>query len=241
MVFIFERDRFQRLELILKEEGLERLMNSSVMVLGLGGVGSNCCEALARGGIGNLSIIDMDIVEASNINRQALAFTSTIGRPKSQVMEEMIKEINPSCRVESLNIELRADNLNETLGSFPRPDYVIDCIDSVVTKGAIGAWAQENGFNIIAAMGAANKLDPLLLEFDDIMNTTYCPLSRTMRGIYKKFGVKEMEVIFSREEPMKIANPKSSAKGHTLGTMSYMPPIMGQMLAGRVICRLAQV
>lgn len=234
-----EDNRFERVKLILGDEGLTALRKSTVMVLGLGGVGSNCVEALARGGVGTLILIDMDVVDYTNINRQAIAFTSTVGRPKAEVMAEMVHDINPACQVYAEQQELDQQNIPTYLSQFPRPDYVIDCIDLVLSKAALAAWAQAEGLPLLVAMGAANKLDPLRFQFTDIHQTYNCPLAKKMRQEYRKFGVGEVEVLFSDELPRKVDNPVSTARSHTLGTMSYMPPILGQMLAGKVIRRLS--
>ena len=132
--------RFARLALLLGKEGLARLAEARVFVLGLGGVGSSCAEALARGGVGTLLLLDGDTVEESNINRQALAFVSTVGKSKVEVMQAMIADIDSDCRVETRDVFLTPDNLNEVLSSFPRPDYVVDCIDTVSQKLGIAAW-----------------------------------------------------------------------------------------------------
>lgn len=234
-----ESERFARLRLVLRDEGLQKLQNATVMVLGLGGVGSACAEALARGGVGNLIVLDRDVVEESNINRQALAFTSTLGKVKAQVMEGMIKEIQPDCKVIAEQIFLTPQNIAETLGQFPRPDYVIDCIDTISQKLAVYRWAAENNLNLLASMGAANRLDPTMLEFANIRKTYNCSMSRVIRSECKKRGIYGLEVLFSTELPFAVEKTGGNTKGETLGSMSYMPPIMGQMLAGRVIRQLA--
>ncbi|MGX7106514.1 tRNA threonylcarbamoyladenosine dehydratase [Hutsoniella sourekii] len=234
-----EPHRFSRLELLLGEDRLKALKESTVMVLGLGGVGSSCAEALARGGIGHLILIDKDTVDITNINRQALAFTSTIGRVKAEVMAEMVGEINPDCRVTADQVELDRDRTPDQLAGYPRPDYVIDCIDLVLTKAQVAYWCQGEGIPLLASMGAGNKLDPEYLRFDDIMNTRNCPLSKVMRREYRKLGIDHQEVLYSNQAPVNIKDPLSPDRSHTLGTMSYMPPIVGQMLAGKVLRRLA--
>lgn len=231
-------ERFSRLALILKDEGLRRLEKSTVMVLGLGGVGSSCAEALARGGVGTLILLDRDTVEITNINRQALAFTSTLGKAKADVMEAMVKEINPSCRVYSRKIFLTPDNIPSVLSSFPRPDYIIDCIDTVSQKLALAEWAIREEMPLLSSMGAANKLDPTKLSFSYIEDTSNCPLSRVMRKECRNRGIRKLEVLYSSEIPMKQGSDGRD-KASNLGTMSYMPPIMGQMLAGKVLCRLS--
>lgn len=223
--------RFQRLSLLLGQEVVEKLNKACVMVIGLGGVGSSCGLALARGAVGQLILIDGDIVEETNINRQALAFTSSLGQAKSKVMAKMVEEINPVCQVFERQIFLRADSLEEVLSSFPRPDYVIDCIDTVTQKLGIAEWAAKEKLPLLASMGAANKLDPSYLDFAYIEKTTNCSLSRVMRRECKKRGLKNLEVLYSKEVGLSFSDGR-------LGTISYMPPIMGQMLAGKVIRRL---
>lgn len=232
-------ERFARLRLLLGDEGLDALAASTVMVIGLGGVGSACAQALARGGVGSLVLLDRDVVEASNINRQAIAFVSTIGRVKADVMREMVADINPDCAVVADQIFLTRDNVAETLDAYPHPDYVIDCIDTLAPKLSIAQWCAERGVRLLASMGAANKLDPCQLEFADIRKTRNCPLSKVMRRECRRLGINRLEVLFSGEAPVEIERGESRAKADTLGSMSYLPPIMGQMLAGLAIRRLA--
>ncbi|MBG9980369.1 tRNA threonylcarbamoyladenosine dehydratase [Facklamia lactis] len=231
-------DRFARLRLLVKDEGLKRLSESTVMVIGLGGVGSSCAEALARGGVGKLILIDQDTVEASNINRQALAFTSTIGQVKAEVMAKMVHEINPECQVYSEQIALDSDNMASTLSAYPRPDYVIDCIDTVLAKLSLMEWCATEELPLLSAMGAGNKLDPSQLQFAYIEKTFNCLLAKAVRKECRKKGIRGVEVLFSKELPIKVELEDDSVKGRALGTMSYMPPIMGQMLAGKVLRRL---
>lgn len=228
-------ERFSRLALLLGEDGLERLAGSTVMVVGLGGVGSSCAEALARGGVGTLIVLDRDVVEESNINRQALAFISTVGRAKAEVMAEMVADINPDCTIHARQVYLNRDNLAEVFSQFPRPDYVIDCIDVVASKIEIAQWCAENHVHLIASMGGANRLDPSLLTFAKINKTQYCPLAKAIRLVCMRRRIRGLEVLYSTEAPARISG---TTKAETLGTMSYMPPIMGQMLAGKVIRRL---
>lgn len=235
-----ESERFARLKLLFKDEGLQKLQDATVMVLGLGGVGSACAEALARGGVGNLIVLDRDVVEESNINRQALAFTSTLGKVKAEVMEGMIKEIQPDCIVTAERVFLTRDTLAETLDRFPRPDYVIDCIDTITQKMAIYEWAAERGINLVASMGAANRLDPTMLTFANIRRTYNCSMSKVIRSECRKRQIYGINVLFSTELPFSVEKAAGAkTKGETLGSMSYMPPIMGQMLAGKVIRQLA--
>lgn len=231
--------RFQRLNLILKDEGLAKLQQSTVMVIGLGGVGSSCAQALARGGVGNLIVIDGDVVDITNINRQLIAFSSTVGRPKSEVMTELIHDINPQCQVYPLQKFIRSQNIEPDFASLPKPDYVIDCIDHFYGKIAIIQWCIEHQVPLLSSMGAANKLDPTQLLFDYIEKTSYCPMSKTIRLECKELGIGRVEVLYSMEKAVKIESYGSTAKADTLGSTSYMPPIMGMMLASKVIRRLA--
>lgn len=236
-----------RLRLILGDEALERLRNSRVMVIGLGGVGSSCAEALARGGVGSLILIDRDVVMPSNINRQALAFHSTLGKAKSEVMKQMTADINPECETFAVQMFLDKDRIPEQLGSLPRPDYVVDAIDTVSQKLAIAAWCRDEGIPEVAAMGGANKLDPTRLRFAPIEETLMDPIARVVRKECKKRGIRGLTVLYSDEVPREAQGKREAldSRGFVregasiLGTMSYYPPIMGQMLAGYVIRKLA--
>ena len=236
-----------RLRLILGGERLDVLAHARVMVLGLGGVGSSCAEALARGGVGSLVLVDRDVVTPSNINRQALAFQSTLGRPKAEVMRDMVADINPDCDVCAVQDFIDKDRVAEQLGSLPRPDYVVDAIDTVSQKLAIAAWCQAEGIAEISAMGGANKLDPTRLRFSRIEKTVVDPLARIVRKECRKRGIRNLMVLYSDEQPREAEGKRNAIDEHgfvregqsILGTMSYFPPIMGQMLAGYVICKLA--
>jgi tRNA A37 threonylcarbamoyladenosine dehydratase len=236
-----------RLLLILGEERLARLAQARVMVLGLGGVGSSCAEALARGGVGSLVLVDRDVVTPSNINRQALAFQSTIGRPKAEVMTQMVHDINPSCEVTAVQAFIDKDRVAEQLGALPRPSYVVDAIDTVSQKLAVAAWCQEQGIAEVAAMGGANKLDPTRLRFAPIEKTQVDPLARIVRKECRKRGIRGLTVLYSDEQPREAEGKRDVIDEHgfvregasILGTMSYFPPIMGQMLAGYVLRDLA--
>ena len=235
-------ERNERLMPIFGADGLTRLEKATVMVIGLGGVGSSCAEALVRGGIGHLILVDRDKVEASNINRQALAFHSTLGRPKVDVMAEMAHDINPSCVIEKHYLFISRDNLEALMAPYlVHLDYVIDAIDTISQKLALAELAQKEGFPLISAMGAAHKLRPELLRFDDISRTHTCRMSKDMRKECRRRGIDHLEVLFSTERPVTFPSGDAESNRSPLGTVSYLPPIMGQMIAGRVICRLAGV
>lgn len=232
-------ERLSRLKLLLKDEGLIHLHQSTVMVLGLGGVGSSCVTALARGGVGNLIILDKDTVEESNINRQFVAFYSTIGRVKVDVMTELIKDINPDCQVIGKQVFLEKETVGDVLSQLPKPDYIIDCIDTVSQKLAVAEYCMNNQIPLLSSMGAANKLDPTYLKFGYIEKTRYCRLSKVIRQECRKRGINQLEVLYSDEIRPQIDTISGGTKAQTLGSMSYMPPIVGQMLAGKVILRLS--
>ena len=220
--------RDTKLEIIMGREALDKLADATVLVLGCGGVGSNCCEALARGGIGHFVILDKDIVAPSNINRQAIAFHSTVGKRKVDVMEAMIRDINPAATVIKRTEYLLSDNIDEFFASVleqtdGKLDYVVDAIDT------------------ISSMGGANKLHPECLRFADIFDTVRDPMSRIMRKECKKRGIKSLHVLFSCEESVKTQprDPSNIHERTELGTASFMPPIMGQMIAGEVIRQIS--
>lgn len=233
-----EESATDRLRLILGDEGLSRLAGARVLVAGLGGVGSSCAEALARGGVGSLVLVDRDVVAPSNINRQALAFTSTVGRVKAEVMREMVLDINPQADVLAVHAFLEKDRLGEQLDALGPVDYVVDAIDTVAQKLRLAAWCQGRQIPEVSAMGGANKLDPCRLRFARIEDTVNCPLARIMRKECRRCGIRDLQVLFSDEEPVRmeaISDEQWMREGSLLGTMSYLPPIMGQMLASRVI------
>lgn len=242
-----------RLELVMGKEALLRIQSATVLVLGLGGVGSNCVVALARGGVGKLILLDRDSVSPSNINRQAVAYQSTIGRVKTEVMSDIVHDINPECKVTLKHCFLSADStfkqLDELLAEAGTIDYVVDAIDTVSQKLLIAEWAQKRGIRLISSMGGANKINPERLRFAKIENTVSCPLCKVMRKECKKRNIKGLEVLYSSEVPLSVhkkdgtieSGQKRPEKGLSLGTMSYIPPIMGQMIAGHVICALADI
>lgn len=238
--------RDTKLEIIMGREALDKLAAATVLVLGCGGVGSNCCEALARGGIGHFVILDKDIIAPSNINRQAIAFQSTIGKRKVDVMEAMIHDINPAATVIKRTEYLLSDNIDEFFASVleqtdGKLDYVVDAIDTISAKLTIAKYAQDHDIRLVSSMGGANKLHPECLRFADIFDTVRDPMSRIMRKECKKRGIKSLHVLFSCEESVKTQprDPSNIHERTELGTASFMPPIMGQMIAGEVIRQIS--
>ncbi len=235
-----EQSAKSRLQRIIGTEGLEKLDAATVAVFGLGGVGSACAEALVRGGVGNLIVFDKDAVEPSNINRQVIAFMSTIGKRKVDVMEAIAKDINPAINIHTMDIFVNAQNIAQIMEDVPRPDHIIDAIDTLTVKVALAKYAQREGIPIVSAMGGANKMDPSQLQFSQLSKTHVCPLCREMRKIARDNGLQDLDVLFSPEQPVKVpVESRPDRRERTeLGTMSYMPPIMGQMLAGFVIQKI---
>lgn len=229
-------DAKSRLRRVIGDAGVERLARSCVAVFGVGGVGSSCAEALVRGGVGTLVFVDRDVVEPSNVNRQAIAFASTVGRPKVDVMAAMARDINPEVRV-FCHEGFVLDDVDAVLAGMPRPDYIVDAVDTVKAKLSLAQYAQREGIPIVASMGGANKLDPTRLRFADLYETQNCPLSRAVRKQARTAGIERLAVLYSDEPPVKVAEAAGAARRERteLGTMSYMPPIMGQMIAGYVI------
>jgi len=236
-------DGFTRLRRILGDAGLEKLQGACVMVVGVGGVGSSCAEALVRGGVGRLIFVDGDAVAPSNINRQALAFCSTVGQRKVDVMRAMAADINPAVAVETVDAFLATEDVPALFAKVSRPDVVVDAIDTVSAKIALAQFCQAESICEIASMGGANKQDPTTLKFADIYRTQVDPLARAFRKLARQAGIERLPVLYSDEPPLPVAAQPGAARGERteLGTMSYFPPIMGQMIASWVIRRLLEM
>ena len=218
--------QYERTELLIGEEGLQHLRKARVAVFGAGGVGGYVIEALARAGVGTLDITDSDTVSESNLNRQIIALHSTVGRKKTEVFSERIRDIDPAIRV----ITHDCFYLPETAGQFDFSlyDYVVDAVDTVTAKIDIVMRAQEAGVPVISSMGTGNKLDPSRFEIADIYETEMDPLAKVLRRELKKRGVKKLKVLFSREKPRDVGQ-------RTPGSISFVPPSAGLMIAGEVI------
>lgn len=235
---------FSRSELLLGKTGLEALAASTVAVFGVGGVGSHCIEALARGGIGRLILIDSDTVSLTNINRQSIALHSTLGQYKTLVMKKKLADINPAIRVLTFESFVLPDNLEQLLDSVPGPvDYIVDTIDTVTAKLALAQYAAERNIPIIASMGTGNKLHPELFEITDITKTSVCPLCRIMRKELKKRNISHLKVLYSKEKPKKplAESEETTSRRSTPGSVSFVPPIAGLLIAGEVLRELSGV
>ena len=191
---------FCRTELLVGEEGIEKLKNSKVIVFGIGGVGSFVVEALTRAGVGNLVLVDNDTVCISNLNRQIHATTKTIDMVKVEAMKERIKLINPECKVEAKQVFVTAENIPDLITDDI--DYVVDAIDTVTSKLALAEYCYKNEIKIMSSMGTGNKLDPTMFQVSDVYKTKVCPLAKVMRYELKKRGVKKLKVVYSEEMPM---------------------------------------
>lgn len=227
----------ERLARIMGQEGLARLADARVLVLGIGGVGSNCAEALVRGGIGGIVAVDGDVVAPSNINRQSIAFLSTVGQPKVQVFAAMAADIDPECKVEPLQQVVHADDVAAFLDEVGPVDWVVDACDMVSTKLALAEECERRGQPLISSMGVANKLDPTALAVTDIYKTVNDPLARVMRKEARKRGIRSLTVAYSSEVSVPSQQlPGTARRDRTdLGTCSYMPAMMGLTIAGYVI------
>lgn len=229
-------ERFIRTALVFGEDGMQRLFDARVAVFGVGGVGGHCVQALARAGVGHITVVDDDVVSLSNINRQAVAMSSTVGRPKVDVIADQVRDISPACEVTPLRMFYTPETADAI--DFAQYDAVIDCIDTVKAKVELIVRAQRAGTYVISAMGAGNKLDPTRFEVADLYATSVCPLCRVMRTQLKRRGVARHRVVYSREEPMRIVADESAGR-HAPGSVSFVPPVVGLILAGETIKHLA--
>ena len=236
-------NQFSRTELLLGVEGIATLKNAKVMVFGVGGVGSHCIDALARCGVGNLVLIDNDTVSMTNINRQSIAYHSTIGRYKTEVMKQRIADICPETKVVTYERFIGRDNLDDILAE--KPDYIIDAIDTVTAKLALVEKAAEYVIPLISSMGTGNKLHAELFEITDISKTSVCPLCKVMRKELKNRGIKKLKVLYSKEQPVDVSG-KSTGEDSGMrrcipGSISFVPPVAGLLLAGYVVRELTGV
>lgn len=231
---------FSRTECLVGTENLHKFACLSIAVFGVGGVGAHCIEALARCGIGRLVLIDNDTVSLTNINRQSIAFHSTIGRLKTQVMRERILDINPAAQVETYEIFVLPENVDSLMKDIGQVDYVIDAIDTVAAKLAIVCYAKKHQIPVISSMGTGNKLYGDRFEITDISQTSVCPLCRVMRRELKKRGIGHLQVLYSKEPPLPPVLPpeETTARRAVPGSISFVPSVAGLLIAGEVIRKL---
>lgn len=232
---------FSRTELLIGEEGLKKLSDATVMVLGVGGVGSHCIEALARSGVGTLILVDNDKVSLTNVNRQSIAYLSTVGEYKTQLMKDRIADINAEAVVYTHELFVLPENLEQLFEH--KVDYIIDAIDTVTAKLALVEYANAHNIPIISCMGTGNKLHPELFEITDISKTSVCPLCKVMRKELKNRGISHLKVLYSKEKPIAVSENGTGediGKRRSIpGSIAFVPPVAGLMIAGQVIREIA--
>lgn len=236
------KECFKRTELLLGKEGMEKLYHAKVAVFGIGGVGSFTAEALARSGIGHLTLIDGDVVNETNINRQLIATTETIGKYKTDIMKKRIQQINANAIVEEYRCFYSAENID--LIDFFAFNYIVDAIDMVSSKLLLIEQSKRANVAVISCMGAGNKLDATKFEVADISKTSVCPLAKVMRKELKNRGIENVKVVYSKEPAKMIQKsyedvPKG--KHQIVGSVSFVPSVAGLLLAGEVIKDIAGV
>ena len=229
---------FARTERLLGEDAMKKLRAARVAVFGVGGVGGYVVEALARSGVGAIDLIDHDTVSITNLNRQIIALQSTVGKYKVDVMKDRILDINPECKVDIH----RCFFLPETEGEFDFREYsyVVDAVDTVTAKIQLVMQAKECGVPVIISMGAGNKLDPTRFEVADIYETSVCPLAKVMRRELKKRGVKELKVVYSKEQPVRQKMQEPTAERVVPGSTAFVPSVAGLVLASEVVRDLTE-
>lgn len=238
-------NEFSRTELLIGAEAEERIRSASVMVFGVGGVGSHCIEALARCGVGKLTLIDNDRVSLTNINRQSIAYHSTVGRYKTEVMKERIRDICPDICVDTYETFVLPDNIDALFGQTGKPDYIIDAIDTVSAKIVLVELAKREEIPVISSMGTGNKLRPELFRIADLAETRVCPLCRVMRKELKSRGILHLKVLYSEEKPVdtggRTTGEDPGVRRSVPGSISFVPPAAGLIIAGEVIRTLAGI
>ncbi len=243
-------NEFSRTELLLGSEAMKKLRSSAVAVFGIGGVGSHAAEALARSGVGCLILIDSDSVSLTNINRQSIALHSTVGQQKNRVMKEKIEDICPHTTVITMedfvlpeNLESLFQRIEKELPPGRSLDYILDAIDTVSAKLALASYSQAHKIPLIASMGTGNKLRPELFQVSDISKTSVCPLCRVMRKELKARGIQHLKVCWSPEKPLTPgpSGEEAGVRRSTPGSVSFVPPVAGLILAGHVIRDLAEI
>ena len=230
-------NEFSREELLIGTEAIEKLKNSKVAIFGIGGVGSYVLEALARAGVQNFVLVDNDKISITNINRQIIATHKTLEKDKVEVAKDRVLDINPEAKIEIykefFTVESEAKYLNSSVS------YIADCIDTVSSKIELIERANKLNIPIISSMGTGNKVDATKFEITDIYKTSVCPLAKVIRKELRKRNIKNLEVIYSKEEPIKILKNEENIKGKQVpGSISYVPSVAGLMLAERIIKKL---
>ncbi len=233
--------KFSRTEMLIGNDGMEKLKNATVAVFGLGGVGSFVCEGLARSRVGNFILIDYDKTDETNINRQLIATEKTVGKYKVDLMKERILDINPDANVETYKEFYLADSeidiITEDLS------YAVDCVDTIMAKIAIICSCDATNVPVISSMGTGNKLDPTMLEVADIYETSVCPLARIMKKDLRKRNIEKLKVVYSKENPINTNDHviNQNKKYKVKGSVSFVPSVAGLIIAGEVIKDIAGI
>ena len=229
---MYKNNQFTRTELAFGKEGLEKIKNSKIVLFGLGGVGSYIAEALARVGVQNLIIVDGDVVDITNINRQLIANMETIGRNKAELVKERINLINPFANVVAVSKFVKSESdidfVDETV------DYVIDAIDDFDAKIMIIKKTKELGLNLISSMGTAKRLHGEMFKIADISKTSVCPLAKKIRKELSRLRISKVKVLYSDENPVET-HEIDGYEGKSLGSVSFVPPVAGMLVAGEVV------
>lgn len=233
-------ETLSRTALLLGEAAIQRLVGSRVAVFGIGGVGGYVVEALARSGIGALDLLDNDTVSLSNINRQIVALHSTVGRFKTEVMAERVRDIRPETTVTEYRCFFLPENADDY--DFSPYDFIVDAVDTVSAKLAIVEKAQAAGVPVISCMGTGNKLDPSLLQLTDIAKTSGCPLARVMRRELRARGIEHLQVLYSTEpvQPHRTTTTETKGGHPVPGSTAFVPSVAGLMIAAEVVRTLAK-
>lgn len=226
---------FQRTELLIGKENLNKLQHSHVIVFGVGGVGGFAIEALVRSGIGEISIVDFDTVDLTNLNRQIIATQDSIGKLKTSVMRNRLLSINPNVIVHEFPEKFSMEN-SDLFFKNKKYDYIVDAIDLVTSKLALAEIAKNLSIPIISSMGTGNKIEPTMLEVADINKTSVCPLARVMRKELKNRGIKKLKVVYSKELPKKPFNESGSReKKVNVGSIAFVPSTAGLIIASEIV------
>lgn len=230
-------NEFSRMEILLGEESVEKLASSRVAVFGLGGVGSYAAEALARCGIGGLTLVDHDTISLTNINRQLYALHSTLGKTKIQIAKERIHDISPDILVHTYEMFYNEESAD--LFHMNEYNYVVDAMDTVSAKLLLIERAKQAKIPVISCMGTGNKLDPLRFEITDISKTSVCPLAKVMRTELRRRGIKKVKVLYSKERPIKNTVKNHEKKENTdrpvPGSIAFVPSVAGLCIASEVV------
>lgn len=224
-------NQFSRTKLLIGDDGIKKLNNAKVAIFGVGGVGSYVLEALTRAGVGNIIIVDNDVISESNINRQIIATHSTIGKDKVEVAKNRALDINPNVKIDAFKVFYNNENNNIIDKSV---DYIIDCIDTISSKIDLVVMAKKLNIPIISSMGAGNKLDPTKFEITDISKTSVCPLAKIMRKELRNRNIKNLKVVYSKEEPIKVSMVNEENK-KVPGSISFVPSVAGLIIASEVV------